>query len=497
MLRLNQNLKAAQKIARLGYWDLDLANNTLFWTDEVYNIWGTSPYYFKLSIDSFRATIHPDDLEKFDCHQQKALNGESDLEVEHRIMLPDGSVRYVYERGTVTKDKNGNAIRLEGTVQDITERKKTEEIIRASEEKSRLIMNAALDAIICIDLNGNITYWNPQAEKIFGWKEEEIAGTNVVDLVVPAFYRKWYERGIEVYRNTGTGDMLNTLIELSAIDKMGKVFPIELTVSAIRQGGEDFFCAFIRDISERKKAEEKLFSINEELSKRASELAVSNAELERFAYIASHDLQEPLRMVTSFLQLIEKKYTPLLDDTGLQYIHFAVDGANRMKQLILDLLEYSRAGTNKEITGNTDMNEVVAEALQVMNERIEELNAVIITGTLPVLPNTRKTQLAQLMLNLISNALKYHGEERLQISIGVKEEAASWEFYVKDNGIGIDKMFSEKIFILFQRLHSKSEYSGTGIGLAICKKIVEQHNGRIWVESEAGKGSSFYFSLPK
>jgi len=168
-----------------------------------------------------------------------------------------------------------------------------------------------------------------------------------------------------------------------------------------------------------------------------------------------------------------------------------------MKQLILDLLEYSRAGTNKEITGNTDMNEVVAEALQVMNERIEELNAVIITGTLPVLPNTRKTQLAQLMLNLISNALKYHGEERLQISIGVKEEAASWEFYVKDNGIGIDKMFSEKIFILFQRLHSKSEYSGTGIGLAICKKIVEQHNGRIWVESEAGKGSSFYFSLPK
>jgi two-component system CheB/CheR fusion protein len=251
-----------------------------------------------------------------------------------------------------------------------------------------------------------------------------------------------------------------------------------------------------RDITERKENEALLLELNNRLKQRADELAASNVELERFAYIASHDMQEPLRMITSFLQLFKKKYEDQIDETAEQYIHFAVDGAERMKKLIMDLLEYSRVGSNKETVEAIDTNGLLAEIVNVFLNRIEETKATITIGQLPGIFANR-TQLFQLFQNLIGNALKYHSEEPPVIHVDGKEEENQFLFSVRDNGIGIKPIFFEKVFILFQRLHHKNEYSGTGIGLAICKKIIERHNGRIWVESEPGKGSCFYFTIGK
>jgi light-regulated signal transduction histidine kinase (bacteriophytochrome) len=232
------------------------------------------------------------------------------------------------------------------------------------------------------------------------------------------------------------------------------------------------------------------------LQHQTEELQASNKELERFAYVASHDLQEPLRMVSSFLHLIVKKMEGKLDDTTRQYINFAVDGSERMKVLIQDLLSYSRVGTNKEQVTNVDCNEIMKDVRNILSVAIEENNAELKIHELPVVKGV-ETQIKQLFQNLVANAVKYHSKEKPVIEMGYKNLDRYYEFYVKDNGIGIDPKFFDRIFIIFQRLHNKTEYSGTGIGLSICKKIVERHGGKIRVESEPGKGSIFYFSLPK
>lgn len=251
-----------------------------------------------------------------------------------------------------------------------------------------------------------------------------------------------------------------------------------------------------RDITERKQNEALLLELNNKLKQRADELAASNVELERFAYIASHDMQEPLRMISSFLQLFRKKYEGQLDETAEQYIHYAVDGADRMKRLIKDLLEYSKVGSSKENYEEVNTYNLVNEVVNVFLDRLEEMKGVITIDNLPqVLAN--KTQLFQLFQNLIGNALKYAGNEPPRILIQGVEASDHYQFSIRDNGIGIKPVFFEKIFVLFQRLHHKNEYGGTGIGLAVCKKIVERHKGRIWLESEPGKGSCFYFTISK
>ncbi|MBN8855671.1 MAG: hypothetical protein BGO55_23160 [Sphingobacteriales bacterium 50-39] len=278
------------------------------------------------------------------------------------------------------------------------------------------------------------------------------------------------------------------------IKKNGEIIDVELTAHAIEYGQRKARMVIINDITERRRSEELLRQLNTDLRKRASELAASNAELERFAYIASHDLQEPLRMVSSFLQLLQKKYDGHLDEKANQYIRYSVDGAERMKTLILDLLEYSRVGTGKGAFESVSMCEVVKGVSEIFRDEIAASRGRIDIGEMPMVKGD-KVQLMQLMQNLISNALKYHGEDPPHVQVMAEEVNRGWQFSVKDNGIGIDPQFFDKIFIIFQRLHNKSDYSGTGIGLAICKKIVERHGGRIWVESSPGAGSTFHFTI--
>jgi len=243
------------------------------------------------------------------------------------------------------------------------------------------------------------------------------------------------------------------------------------------------------EIVKRREVESALHKSNENLER-------SNKELEQFAYVASHDLQEPLRMIASYTQLLAQRYEGQLDAKAKKYIDYAVDGAVRMQRLINDLLSFSRIGTRGKPLEPTDAQAVLSEALHNLAAAIEESRAMVTNDELPKV-RADASQLVLVFQNLIGNAIKFHGQEKPRVHIAAVDQAGEWIFSVRDNGIGIDSQYADRIFVIFQRLHTREEYPGTGIGLAVCKRIVERHGGRIWFESEAGKGSTFFFSIPQ
>jgi light-regulated signal transduction histidine kinase (bacteriophytochrome) len=278
--------------------------------------------------------------------------------------------------------------------------------------------------------------------------------------------------------------------ERTAIRKDGSTFLVEVFINLVYSDNGKPVClagSFI-DITERKRAEELL-------AQQTRELARSNAELEQFAYVASHDLQEPLRMVSSYTQLLSRRYKGKLDTDADEFIHYAVDGSARMQRLINDLLAFSRVSTRGKPFEQTDFNEILKQVFSNLQIAIEEKQAIITHDPLPTL-KADSFQMVQLMQNLLGNAIKFHSQQPPRIHIAARLEKGNWLISVQDNGIGIDPQFNERIFVIFQRLHDRSEYPGTGIGLAICKRIIERHGGKIWVDSQPGQGSTFYFTMP-
>jgi signal transduction histidine kinase len=272
----------------------------------------------------------------------------------------------------------------------------------------------------------------------------------------------------------------------------------KIRLQELMQGLEDRIEERTRDLKDAQIATLNMMQDAEEARQQAQKanenLARSNTELEQFAYVASHDLQEPLRMVASYVQLLERRYKDKLDQDALDFIGYAVDGAGRMKVLINDLLSFSRVQTQGKPFENIKTEDALKEVTNNLKYLIEESGAVITHAPLPEI-HADKGQIEQLLQNLISNAIKYCNDDKPRIDISVNQANEEWVFSITDNGIGIDPQFFDRIFIIFQRLHGKDAYSGTGIGLAICKKIVERHGGKIWVESEPGKGATFYFTL--
>jgi signal transduction histidine kinase len=269
-------------------------------------------------------------------------------------------------------------------------------------------------------------------------------------------------------------------------------------VPADRRAVETLSVAFVEALL-RKRAEEGLRKAHEELEtrvqQRTAELARSNAELEQFAHVASHDLQEPLRMVGSYVELLGRRYRGELDSDADEFIAFAVDGVSRMRRMITDLLSYSKVATKGREFEPVDCREVAGEVLRNLQETILQENATVTCGELPVVRADRG-QLTQLLQNLASNAIKFRGDKPPRVHICAERSRSEWVFSVRDQGIGIDPQYKDRVFAIFQRLHSREEYPGTGIGLAICQRIVERHGGRIWFESEAGEGATFYFTIP-
>ena len=363
--------------------------------------------------------------------------------------------------------------------------------IRRKDAEDRLnrFFELSPDVFSIAGTDGYFKILNASFPRMLGYTMEEVLSVSYYDLIHPDDLKS-----TEVLVDELAGGLQSNYFENRFRAKDGSYRWFAWTSTSLEEEGLIFGVA--KDITEKKKSEQLYRDLNATLEKRAKELAASNAELERFAYVASHDLQEPLRMVSSFLQLLQKKYNNQLDDTAHQYIHFAVDGAERMKKLILDLLAYSRVGTNSEEHTFVDMNQVFSEVKNYFTNTIQELNADLHAQQLPIVKGNA-TQIKQVVQNLVGNALKYHGEAAPKILINSKELNGEWIFCVEDNAIGVDPRFAEKIFIIFQRLHNSSEYEGTGIGLAIARKIVEKHGGKIWVEPNTPSGSKFYFSIRK
>jgi two-component system sensor kinase FixL len=373
-----------------------------------------------------------------------------------------------------------------GIVRDITERKRAEQELREAEERMRSIVDHVIDGIITIDEHGIVESLNPAAQRLFGRTAVEVLGQNV-KMLMPEPFHSEHDNYLANYLRSGVAKIIGIGREVVGRKSDGTTFPMELAISEFHLGERRYFTGIVRDISERKRAESELRSSAEELSR-------SNLDLEQFAYVASHDLQEPLRAVAGCVQVLKKRYQGQLDGRADELIAHTVDGVSRMQTLIDDLLSYSRVGTRGKAFESCDANGSLAQALGNLEAAIAEAGALVTCDPLPVV-KADAAQLTQVFQNLISNAIKFRGNRTSQTHVGVQRQAGQWLFSVKDNGIGMQPEYFERIFVIFQRLHTRNEYPGTGIGLAICKKIVERHGGRIFVQSEPGQGSTFSFTL--
>ena len=607
LLRENEKgLAEAQKMSHLGNWDWNIVTNKLYWSNEIYRIFGCSPQEFGATYDAFLSYVHPEDRDCVDNTVREAFNGKP-YSIDHRIIRADGEERIVHEQGEVIFDRENVPIQMRGTVQEVTERKLAEKALELASKYNRSLIEASIDPLVTIGSDGRITDVNSSTEMVTGYSRDELIGTDFSDYFTEPEkakegYQRVFQKGLvrdyllEIRHREGhitpvlynasvyqdeTGEVMGvfaaarditelkkaeealrlssiynrSLIEASldplvTIDPDGKITDVneatELVTGYLREEliGTDFTNYFIdpekaregykhvfqeglvrdyaleiqrrdghitpvlynasvyrdesgeiigifaaaRDITERKKVERML-----EL--KLEELARSNADLEQFAYVSSHDLQEPLRMIASYLQLLQRKYQGELDDKADKYIYFAVDGASRMQNLINDLLEFSRVTTKAREFEPNDCEFILNQVLSDLEVSIKENEAIVSYDSLPEIM-ADGTQLAQVFQNLISNAIKFRSKEAPKINISAETEGDRWLFSVQDNGIGIDPKYSERIFEVFKRLHKREEYPGTGIGLSICKKIIERHGGNIWVESELGRGSAFYFTLP-
>ncbi|MGZ4054505.1 MAG: sensor histidine kinase [Bacteroidia bacterium] len=371
--------------------------------------------------------------------------------------------------------------------ENINERVHMEQVLRKQKDlyESLIETQSEMGQGISITENKKIIYANDALCKMYGYSKDEILKlSSFLDIVIPEEKEKLSKRLSQRLLGIESGDTGETVV----IRKDGKKINIEYSIKVINSDERMQILSVIRDITLRKKSEE-------DLKEKTLELIRSNTELEQFAYVASHDLQEPLRMISSYVQLIKERYTDGLDQDAKDFIGFAIDGANRMRNLIQSLLEYSRVNRVKPFE-QIDTNELLKEVLQNLKDKIKEHNTLIKIEKLPDIFGDN-VLIGQLFQNLIENAIKFKGTEDPQITISCKTNINEFLFSVKDNGIGIPKEYSERIFIILQRLHTIEKYPGTGIGLAICKKIVERHGGKIWVESEVNKGSTFYFTIKK
>lgn len=424
--------------------------------------------------------IHPEDMPSVQQRLQ-ALFADQPGSSEHRIRTKSGEVRWLRDYSMAEwNPTHSRIVRIIGAGQDITAHK------QATEARVRLaaIVESSDDAIISKSLDGVITSWNAAAERIFGYRAEEIKGQSILRLI-PDDRHEEEQRILECLRKGKRVDNFETVRQT----KDGRLLHVSLTSSPLRNEHGTIIGAskILRDITARKQAEEERAQLFAELQR-------ANTELQQFAYIVSHDLNEPLRAITNFVTLLVKRYQGKLDAEADEYFTFVLNGAQRMQQMLTDLLAYTRAGQIPEFTA-VDCNAVLTRVLEALQLQVTECGAIITHDALPTVPGD-PTRIGQVFQNLIGNALKFCKKDTpSRIHVSAQREAQHWRFAVSDNGIGIDPAQATRIFQVFQRLHSRSAYPGTGIGLAICKKIVEQHGGCIWVESQPDEGATFYFTI--
>jgi PAS domain S-box-containing protein len=434
---------------------------------------------------SMFAAVHPDDLPHAVAAVHDIAHQAAPAHMEIRVRRADGAYTWLEVNANPLLNDQGEVTGAILGSRDVGLRKHAEQALANSEEYARRLVENAHDLIMIIENNGVIRYSSPAGQRITAYTPEELRGRSAYELVHPddaprlaSILKEALSKGIR---------QLTVEARIQRRDGAWRTLEIagqNLVDDPVIAG----VLLNIRDITERKQAEQDLQSY-------ATELQRSNQELQQFAYVVSHDLQEPLRMISSYLQLLQRRYRGRLDAEADEFIGYAVDGAARMGNLIRGLLAWSRVTTQGEAFQPVDCQAVVGSVLENLKLAIEESAAVITCEPLPTV-RADATQLGQLFQNLIGNAIKFRAGSAPRIAITAARRDAEWQFSIRDNGIGIEPQHAERIFGVFQRLHTQEAYPGTGIGLAICKRIVERHGGRIWVESEPGQGAAFYFTLP-
>lgn len=389
---------------------------------------------------------------------------------------------------------NADDLRIVSSIGEITSiglmNSWTMESLQHSEEQFRSVVQTANDAIVSIDMAGDILFWNRRAELIFGYSAEDVAGRSMT-MIMPERFREAHKAGLNRVSSGGESRILGkTTVEVAGLKKDGTEFPIELSLS--RWTGKDglFFTGVIRDVTERK-------GMEEELSRKAEQLEAANKELEAFSYSVSHDLRVPLRAISGFSNILAEEYVEKLDDEGKRFLRIIIDNVQRMDALISDLLLFSRMGRKELVHSDVDIEGMVRSTFQELIAGIKGRSFDFNVGPLCKARGDR-TMLQQVIVNLLSNAIKFTSHnENAKIEVGCYKNENENVHFIKDNGVGFDMKYSDKLFGVFQRLHSIEEFEGTGVGLAVSKRIIERHGGRMWGEGVVNEGATFYFSIPR
>lgn len=480
VVRSEQLLVRAQKVARLGAWELEIATGRMTWSEQVQNLFGIGREALRGSFDDFLALVHPEDRPYIAALHKGVSEGRTTIDAKHRILHPDGTTRWIHERAELVQGPDGSAI-LAGTAQDVTELQAGRDAIVARDRFFEL----SIDMFCIAGINGYFRQVNPAFTRVLGHEVETLLDEPWINFVHPD--------DVEATENVR-----------ATLQQGRRIFAFENRfrcadgryrwLSWVSMPVGDLIYSVARDVTESRRLEESLRRTMDDLQSR-------NRELEDFAFVASHDLQEPLRKIQAFSDRLVSRAPPGLDDQSLDYLARIMAASRRMQGLIDDLLSYSRISTRAKPFARVPLGEVVAEALADLDTRIEEAGAQVLVEDLPTIEADR-SQIRQVLQNLFANSLKFtaaHRPPRIRVSattMGDGNAPDAVQLTVEDNGIGFDMQYAEKIFAPFQRLHGRSMYRGTGMGLAIVRRIVERHGGRITARGTPGEGAVFVMTLP-
>lgn len=476
-------MRRSQNIAKIGGWvsDVDPENGLLVWSEETFNIMGLERSDFNHRVGTFFSLVHPNDLAEVKRLSIEAFQSEQPYSIDHRIVTPAGELKWVHEEAYILRDSKNTPLQMVGTIQDITGNKLLNLALSEREAWYRAIVNNLSSIIVTMNGQGVLRYGSPSVEKILGYNATKLVGHSVSEVLLPTDHLLFKNVLATVLTQPDQPQALN--IRLRTADDRWRWFEGTM-VNMLGLAGVEAIVVSGSDVTDRVELEESLKA-------KAQALAWANEELKEFAYVASHDMKEPLRTIAVYLDVVLVQLDEIDADTR-EAVGFIQGGVKRINTLLDDLLTYSRVGTvAPSVRQGVNLNRLLDGVVANLRGRIEQTQGNVIVKPLPIL-DTDPTRLAQVFQNLISNGLKFHQPGIPPVvEVGYDEPA----FYVKDNGIGIATKHFIDIFRVFVRLHSFDAYSGSGIGLATCKKIIQQHGGRIWLESQPGQGSTFYFTL--
>jgi PAS domain S-box-containing protein len=413
----------------------------------------------------------------------------------------DGSRSWVNVVVTAVRDSAGRVKGFAKVARDITERKQHVEALRRSELRTRAIIETSLDAVVLMDEHGVVHDWNPAAERMFHYKRDDVMGKKMRDLIIPPYLRAMHDKGMARYLTEGHSVILGQRFETVAQRADGTEFPVTLAVAEIPTSGARMFTGYISDITERKQNEEalKLFSqeMEQQVAQRTEQLEAANKELEAFSYSVSHDLRAPLRHINGFVEILQTSVTDALSKDDRRLLNTIADSARHMGKLIDDLLNFSRMGRAELRFVPVELANTVQEALRELQSEARRPGVELTVGAMPTVEGD-PPMLRQAFINLIANALKYSRDRQpSRVEIFSEENEREYIIAVRDNGVGFDPAYAHKLFGVFQRLHSPQEFEGTGIGLAIVRRVIARHDGRVWAEGTLERGATFYIALPK